>query len=563
MQSHLLNIGLLFIPILLLLAVFLRSDIAIIVPAVICFLFFTLNEFVVAFRGTPVTPADIGAAKTAFTVSGEYKFFVNSDMLSSLNFLVLFIILSRLFNLRFKKHPVALRIVFAAVMIAICVPVANINKLIESKTLLYDGFAVSASNQNFGMLSTFYLTASKMFVSPPEDYSNEAAEEILANAGTTQGTELSPNVIVIMNESFCDYGKFIDVQPLEDPLPYWHSLTDNAVDGDLLVPVTGGGTSYTEYEMLSGLGGGIFKSSFNPYARGIKKHTYSIAWDFKKLGYTNIAIHPFWASCWNRATVYPNLGFDDFISGEDFAGKQAVDNDSGYIIDSTDMGDIDYVRDYASDKESFNKIIEQLQNKNDGEKLFVFNVTIQNHGGYSYEGDNFEYKITSKNHDSTAINQYLSLLKYTDDAYKELIEYLKDYPEPTVVLMFGDHQPGIVGLDPTEQYAYLGDYAAYITNYKIWANYPLPDDLTGGTTSSELLSLKLKQAAGLPLNEWDCFRQKLNEHFLGVSFYDYAKDKDDTIVYGGELTDDEKKMLDDYKILEYYLFFKQGLVDKN
>jgi phosphoglycerol transferase MdoB-like AlkP superfamily enzyme len=526
-------------------------------------LLFILNELVTSFRGTPVSIADIWATGTALSVSSEYRLFINADMLSSLNFLVLLIIVSRVLLIRPTRFKLPLRIGFAIFTLALGYAINAWSLNLGVGNLGYNGFAISASNKNFGTLATFFIESRQIIVSPPDDYSNEAAEEILANAGTAQGTEQSPNVVVIMNEAFSDYGEIMDVQPSADPLPYWHSLTDNAVGGDLLVPVTGGGTSYTEYEMLSGFGGGVFKPSFNHYLRGIRDNTYSIAWDFKKLGYTNIAIHPFWASCWNRESVYPRLGFDDFISGEDFAGKQAVDNDSGYIIDSTDMGDIDYVRDYASDKESFNKIIEQFQNKEDGEKLFVFNVTVQNHGGYSYEGDNFEYKITSKNHDSTAVNQYLSLLKYTDDAYKELIEYFKDYPEPTVVLMFGDHQPGIVGLDPTEQYAYLGDYAAYITNYKIWANYPLPDDLTGGTTSSELLSLKLKQAAGLPFNEWDCFRQSLGKHFLGVSLYGYAQNKEDNVIYNGELTKDEEKMLDDYKILEYYLFFKQGLVDKN
>ena len=562
LQSRLINTGLILTAMLIMLVIFLRSDVAVMLPSVLCFLLFIANELVTAFRGTPVSPADLWATKTALSVSGEYRFFISPDMLSSLNFLILLAVLSRIFCVDLKKHYIVYRVVFAAVGAVLCVLIANSERLMDKDIMKYDGFALSASNKDFGSIATLYMNIKQMFIAKPEGYSDEQAEMLLEQTGGTEGDDVLPNVVVIMNEAFSDYGDMMNVQPSEDPLPYWHSLTENAIDGTLLVPVTGGGTSYTEYEFLSGLGGGIFRGQYNHFLRGIHDDTYSIAWDFKELGYKNIAIHPFWASCWNRELVYPRIGFDDFISGEDFDSKTAVENDTGYILKSTDLGDIDYVRNYASDKESYNKVIEQFKNKSEGEKLFVFNVTVQNHGGYDYEGDNFEYKITSQNYpDNRGLNQYLSLLKYSDEAYQELIEFFMDYPEPTVVLMFGDHQPSFIQYEPTEKYSKYGDNYLYVTNYKLWTNYSLPETVTGGDVGAGFLSLKLKQAAGMPFNEWDSFRSELNEHFLGISLYGYAREKNDTVIYGGEITEEEEELYSEYKILEYYLFFRQGLLE--
>ena len=40
-----------------------------------------------------------------------------------------------------------------------------------------------------------------------------------------------------------------------------------------------------------------------------------------------------------------------------------------------------------------------------------------------------------------SVDRYLSLSKETDDALEYLIEYFKDYDEPTIIVMFGDHYP--------------------------------------------------------------------------------------------------------------------------
>lgn len=125
------------------------------------------------------------------------------------------------------------------------------------------------------------------------------------------------------------------------------------------------------------------------------------------------------------------MGFDEFIS---------FDNIKKYM----DEDDIEYVRYYVSDRTSFKLVTDQLENKKPGEKMFLFNVTMQNHGGYTYDGGEFPTVTISnlQGHYKEA-EQYLSLIKESDKAFEELVRYLKNYNEPTIVVMFGDHQPAV------------------------------------------------------------------------------------------------------------------------
>ena len=100
----------------------------------------------------------------------------------------------------------------------------------------------------------------------------------------------------------------------------------------------------------------------------------------KTLGYQTIATHPYNAGGWERDTVYPMLGFNESVFKDDYVNPQ-------------------YVRQYISDESCVDKIIEFYENKEKDAPLFVFNVTMQNHGGYQDQYGNFTPDISVK--DST------------------------------------------------------------------------------------------------------------------------------------------------------------------
>lgn len=567
----------------LLLFLTLSLRITTIFACVVFFVFLTVNTWVSAFRGNAVTPADILAIGTALKVSGGYKYFVSLPMLAS--FMYSIIIIQLVFKLccpiRFKKFyfNILLRLAFLALSAVCLLSFAARDDAWTSYGYLE--FDVNKSNKNFGVLTTFVNGFKKTLVTEPQGYDKEGAREILEKTEDIYQPEKlqeQPNVIVIMNEGFADLEEIYKLTPSEDPLKYWHSLKENTISGDMRVSIYGGGTSFTEFEFLTGIAGGMVNFNQTPYVNLIKGATPSLVWDFKNAGYKTLAIHPFWSSSWNRANVYPNLGFDDFISGEDFSsGESKVsisseEDDSSVlsfedaIIQNSSFGDdLEYIRNYISDRESYRKVIEQFENKEENDKLFIFNVTVQNHGGFDYDGDDFVNDVTVTREGNIDIDQYVSLIKQSDIAYGELIEYFKNYDEPTIILMFGDHQPSLTYINLAEketlQNKYVNEYNEentyrYIVPYKIWANFDIGTE-EKPMTGASFLSLLLKDKAGLEFNKWDEYRLKLKDSFQAVNSLGYFDNEGNIVHYGDNESIDS--LINEYTFLEYYLLFDKGL----
>lgn len=115
----------------------------------------------------------------------------------------------------------------------------------------------------------------------------------------------------------------------------------------------------------------------------------------KAAGYRAVAMHPYYGKNYSRDKLYPMFGFDDY---------KHIDN---YFQGA------ERVRWCISDDADVDGIIDQYENK-DSEKLFLFNVTMQNHGAYSYPMNN--YSVHYKNGESDELNSYFSLIHETDQA---------------------------------------------------------------------------------------------------------------------------------------------------
>ena len=270
-------------------------------------------------------------------------------------------------------------------------------------------------------------------------------------------------------------------------------------------------------------------------------HNYpGLADILKSQGYYTIAMHPNKAHNWNRASVYPCMGFDEFISLENWGEEHR-----------------ELLRNYVSDKATFEKIISLYEEKDADEKLFTFCVTMQNHGGYTVE-DRAGFEPTVKlgyDTEYPLAETYLSLARESDSAFKELLEYFEKVDEPTMIVMFGDHWPKIeeefmakllggnrqsLGLVESQQ--------SYTTPYVIWTNYPF--ETVEEDFSANYLGSYMLQLAGLEMPGYNQFLMNLKEQLpiIGVGA---VCDKDGNWYANDALPDDYKKLMTDYNILEY------------
>ncbi|WP_455719219.1 LTA synthase family protein [Agathobacter sp.] len=522
-----------------------------------------VNHYVMLFRSTPFVPWDILSIGTATSVASNYDFTPNVNVVVVTIIFIALIILAHFMNFKIELKFRFRLIPTAITMIVLCLFVNALqDEDFQTDNYLYPFlFTPAYMTKVNGMAVTFAMDLKFIAVSKPSGYSVEKAQELLAeyaddntnndSANNNDTSDELPNIIVVMDEAFSDLSVLGDFDTNTDYMPFVHSLQqghENTITGHLNVSVCGGNTADTEFEFLTGNTMSFLPVGSIPYQQYIKSETPSLASHLKSLGYATYAQHPYNASGWNRDTVYPLLGFDDLSFMPDYMSPKIV-------------------RRYVSDESSFDKIIETYENKPAGQPAFIFNVTMQNHGGYTDTYYNFDNTVTADGLNNSALDQYLSLIKLTDADLEKLINYFSTVDEKTIVVFFGDHQPNDVvassvlaanGMD----YNNLSTkelQLRYQVPYVVWANYDI-DEATDRDTSVNYLAANVLKTAGVPTSDYQNFLLDLEQEYPIISAV--RTETSDTYTDSGasENKKNPKKtvsddMLNDYKILQYYRLF--------
>ena len=505
-----------------------------------------INYFVSYFRGTVFVPADITAAGTAANVINSYSFQITTSVLWGGIGLMVF--LTALYKLRpYKGMKLTGRLLtvgaFAIAMVAFLNIFYQSNSLEEWK-VHYKVWNPSISYKKNGFAVCFVVGSRYMIPEKPEGYTAKKAEEkakpYIRMAEEQKGTKgKKPNIIAIMNEAFSDLSVDGELKTSEDSMPFIRSLKENTQKGNLHVTSFGGRTANTEYEFLTGLSMAFFPGGTVPYEHQMKHDMESLTTSLKSQNYSGmIALHPYKANGYNREQAYPKLGFEKYYSQDIFKNP-------------------DRVRAYISDQADFEKITELYEQtkKQSDQPFYLFNVTMQNHGGYGEDFANLPLKITieDKNKNEGA-ERYLNLVKKTDEAFEKLLNYYKSIDDPTVIVMFGDHQPNLSdqffeSLIGEEQVKTIEGIAKeHIVPYIIWANYDIPEEEMK-EISVNYLSTKVIEAAGLKKTPFQCFLTEMEKE-IPVITGNYYMGKDGKV---RELTNTKgyKKWIDTYHYFQY------------
>lgn len=464
------------------------------------------NELVLLIRGTPVVPTDLYAIRTAMTVTSPESWHFNVAMLLGTICCVALIALVWQFKLTYPKWW--LRIPAAIVGIAITVNCIVTIAMLDHTSFSTSTFDQESTNDLNGIALSFYINCRKMQFDKPAGYSEEAIEQFLSQYTdeTLEDGEELPNIIVVMNESFADLSYVGKLKTDNAYMSFFNSLTRKYPHGKLLVSVLGGGTCNTEFEFLTSLSMLNMPNNCYAYMQHITGETPSLASYLKNYGYRAVAMHPFYEICWKRNSIYPFMGFDDYISGEDMSDEHGV-----YVsADRWEKGfgdDVEYVRTLISDSFFYKELIKEFEAKSEDEKMFIFAVTVQNHSSYEYEGEDFVTDVHITNYDGEypRAEQYLSLVKDSDEALEELITYFEGVDEKTMIVFFGDHQPNVehqlINLMAPYRNQLVNSYLTrYMTPFVIWTNYEIGDNKDLGVMSANYLGLTALEYAGVPLS---------------------------------------------------------------
>ena len=554
-----------------------------------------VNYFVELFRGTPFVPMDILSVKTGLNVADGYTYSLSWNIiLGSIIFFLIYLINKRIRNIKPEKmkYKILTRCGAAGYLAVVLISFFFTDFSVNTgyKPDFWNqarGYHKTGSFFNF-CLNTKYLVVRKPSgydASQVADYVDSTLEDYGVDPDSDVSTDIltgendytastdgeQPNIIFIMNESFSDLGRLGDLETNEDYMPFIHNLTENTIKGYLTVPVFGAGTSNSEFEALTGNSLAFLPSGCNVYQSYLKRETPSIVSTLRSLGYSATAYHPYYGSGWNRENVYPLLGFTDFISLEDFVDQSILDTyqqnsdveEYEALLAEEYPGENILLRRFVSDSYDYQMVEEMYENRDTSEPFFLFNVTMQNHGGYSVAYQNFDQQIYVTNMSTiySQANRYLSLVKESDSAFQELVEYFSNVDEPTIICMFGDHLPSIEdefyeellgsSLDDltTEQ-----ELLRYQTPFVIWANYDIPEAEIENI-SANYLSTLLTQIAGLPMTQYNKYLSVLYQSLPVISTVGYI-DSEGT-VYASETETPYEELLRQYNCVEY-----NALLDK-
>ena len=467
-------------------------------------IFSLTNYFTTTFRGIPILASDLTIMGTAMNVVGNYKYSLDlTRTITLLGLIAWCILLFRVKRLRLpkdkKRISAILRsaaICFASFWIMIYTPVMTVTPM----HVTVNTFRPIKSYRKNGCVLTFMRSIQLMMIHKPDGYSANAAEEIAApyRSETSSGNAKTPNVIAIMDEAFADLQAVGDFRTSEDVMPFYHSLTKNTVKGFSYVSVFGGQTANTEFEFLTGLSKAFVPASATPYQLYIKSLLPGLTTHLGNQDYQGmLAFHPFRANGYNRDHVYPNLGFSDFISLKDL-----------------DVSASDKIRNFVSDAADFQVIIDQYEQakKKSNAPFYLFNVTMQNHSGYDQDFDNLDMPISIEEKcDDPELKRYLNLIHHSDTALKSLIEYFSKQKDPTVIVFFGDHEPGlsnevyskILGKN-VEKLSAEENMNLYKTPFLIWANYDI-EEQENVNISMNYLSTLMLESTGMKLSPFNQF----------------------------------------------------------
>ena len=226
--------------------------------------------------------------------------------------------------------------------------------------------------------------------------------------------------------------------------------------------------------------------------------------------------------------------------------------DEVYFEDELTRGET--LRSFVTDETLFGDIINRFEARKDGEKLFLFSITMQNHGDYKWLGF-----PTSFSTDYPELNQYFELIKTTDKALYSLTEYFKASGEPVVILFFGDHQPSLPAefyneIFGTENASFEQLMRKYIVPFAIWTSYESESE-SGLQTGLNSLSTLLFERAGIPLPPYLCFLEDMKSALPSMNSYGYYSEDKGDYVKLAEAEKEAEKFLKEYRIVEYYNLF--------
>lgn len=426
---------------------------------IVWFILGCINGVLLTTRVTPFTGPDLDLITDAYKIAKKYL--PMAGVVTVCILAVILVIALLIYFIKGKKYkgPLRYRYNLPLVLAAFLVFAATTNLALEKRVLSNYFGNIAFAYEDYGFPYCLLTTIFNTGIGCPRDYSDKEVKRIQKTEENLPETVEGdyPNIIFLQLESFFDPTLVNYLNISDDPIPNFRRLMGEYSSGYFKVPSVGAGTANTEFETISGMSMHYFGPGEYPYKSILTETTCESApYVLKNLGYTTHAIHNNEANFYGRKSIFPNLGFDTFISEE-------------YMVEEDQKNQLGWVKDGILTQEILNCL-----NYSEGVD-YVYTVSVQGHGAYPEEPVLDEPEITVSGSPTEERNNqweyYVNEIYEMDKFVAELIEALEEYPEDVVLVMYGDHLPT---MDLTVED--LDNRYLFQTQYVIWDNFGLEKD---------------------------------------------------------------------------------------
>lgn len=545
-QYALLNIAYYAGAYLLLLSVSRCTKIAATLLPVGVFAFTTVNYYTYLWRTIPLTYGDLKCASTVGSVLYGYNVVVPKRLIFTAVLLLVYIAALLIAPTRNPKQSVKRKLVRSCAGAVMAVTVIFLLYAVTSPELDIIG-ADGVHFENYGYAVSFIANAKTMKIKKPKKYTAQSAEDILSEYESDTEAEMYPNIIIIMNETLSDLQVMGEFDTSEEYLPFINSFKEECVSGEVLTFGLGGGTSLSEFELLTRSSQTQLPYTSVAYMQYINSEIPTLATTLKNYEkpYQVTAMHPAQGINYNRDKNYPLMGIDKFLDKEYFS-------------------DLSSPRGFLDDEQCYDRMMEYFYSTDENTPQMIFNITIQNHGGYFDTCDIGTETVEVTSFDATYdVERYLTLIKQSDEALEGLVEELRQCDRPIILLVFGDHQPLLENAFYEELMGDMEDWtdenylSRHITPFLIWSNYGSIESEDMGLTSLNYLASILLDKADLPLTRYDQFLLDMREDIPAMNGCVYYTS--DGVLH--RVGDEENEWLGKYAVLQYGALFDSKNID--
>ena len=466
-------------------------------------------------RVTPFNASDLRLIDSAIETVDKY-FSITGIVFIGVAIVAVLVLLVAIF-FKSPKYKGVISYVKSGIVIGVVaiLMAGTINISLELNFISHRFSNLTNAYNKYGFVYCFVNSLVNTGVKKPSNYSEKTIEKILDEIGGKGEEKVrTPNIIFLQLESFFDINQMKDITLSKDPIPTFNKLKKEYTSGYLNVYNVGYGTSNTEFEIITGMNLDDFGPGEFPYRTVLQNNTCeSICYDLKKYGYKTHAIHNNEGTFYSRNLVFSNLGFDTFTSIE--------------YMDEFEKTEIGWAKDKCLTKEIMKVLTESK------EKDYIYTISVQGHGSYPTTEPESEPAITLKGIEDTgrknAYEYYISQISEMDDFIKELTEELSGFGEEVVLVMYGDHLPGL-GIGEDE----LINGSVYQTEYIIWNNFGMKKQ--NENIQAYQLASKVMGQLGIKTGVINSLHQKFSkdeEYLLMLQNLEYDILYGDMTVYDG------------------------------